>query len=273
MVRQQHDASDGTDEKRAQRDTARRLSTDGDLDGEVAIVTGGNSGIGEATALRLAAAGANVLITGRNRERLEAAAEGAPNIDGIVADMTDFEALKRVVQRANDHWGPVSALVNNAAAAGFGPIGEQSPKLVRRIYETNVIGPSLLLEEAVADLREQGGTIVNVAGSDIRPRPHSSTFGVSKRAMEHLTRYWAVELAPEVRVNAVAPGPTATGALERAGLSEEQLERMQEQQTVPLGRSAEPEEIAEWIVRLADSRSDWVTGQVFPIDGGYNLIE
>ncbi len=253
-------------------DGGARPRTNRDLDGQVAVVTGGSSGIGNATALRLAEDGANVLITGRDRERLKSVADRNPVIEGIAVDMTDFEKLKRIVERANELWGPVTVLVNNAAAVGVGPIGEQSSEFVRRIYETNVIGPSLLLEEAVADIREQGGAVVNVAGSDIRPRPQTSAFGVSKRAMERLTRYWAVELAPEVRVNAVAPGSTATGALERSGLSEEQVERMKDQQTVPLGRRAEPDEIAEWLVRLADSRSDWVTGQVFPIDGGFSLV-
>lgn len=246
-----------------------------DLSDRTAVVTGGNTGIGKATAFGLTAAGANVLITGRNEDRLETVAEQDPDIEHIGADMTNYEYLPRIVERAHDYWGPIDILINNAAANGFTPVGDQSPEFVENMYATNVIGPTLLIEEAASDLKERGGVIINISSiGGHKVIPGGSTYGGSKAALEQLTRYWAFELAPDVRVNALAPGAVDTQSLKRMGIPKQQREQMRAQfrEDTPLNRLGEPNDIADWVVRLAEPQSSWITGQVVSIDGGASIV-
>lgn len=250
--------------------------TAGDLDGNVAVVTGGSSGIGKAIALRLAAEGSNVLITGRTQQRLDATANEHPNIEAIAADVTVPEDVPRTVERATELWGGIDILVNNAGP-GFdrpSPVGEQSWEYVEEVFTTNVIGPTILVEEALSTLEDGGGTIVNITSSNVQHLDHGmSSYGGAKAALAQLTRYWATELAPKVRVNAVAPGPVDTPVLDRR-LPEEQAEqyKAQQRETVLLDRRGEPEEIAHWVSQLVNPGSSWVTGEVFFVDGGHSIV-
>ncbi|HEY3145761.1 MAG TPA: SDR family oxidoreductase, partial [Dongiaceae bacterium] len=140
----------------------------------------------------------------------------------------------------------------------------------------NVTGPSLLSAAALPYLAATKGSIVNVSSTfGQKPAPGLSHYAASKAALDHLTRCWALELAPQgVRVNAVAAGPTETGALTgMMGLSSEQAEAVKERERerIPLKRRGNPEEVARWIVLLADPASEWVTGQVITVDGGLGL--
>lgn len=246
------------------------------LNDKVVIVTGGSSGIGRAAALSFADRGANVIITARGAVALEAAAADYPNIVGLVADASVPDDAMRTVAKAIDTWGRLDVLVNNAGAGTIMPLADATAERIAKILAVNVIGPSLLAASALPYLVAAKGTIINVSSTlGQRPATGLSHYAASKAALEHLTRCWALELAPHgVRVNAIAAGPTESGALtgmmglllEQAALVEEQ-----ERERIPLGRRGHPDDVARWIVRLADPASDWVTGQVIAVDGGLCL--
>jgi len=243
----------------------------------VVIVTGGGSGIGRAAALRFAEQGDRVLITGRRTGPVQDTAAAHPNIDGLVADAASADDARRTVAAALAAWGRIDALINNAGAGAIMPLIEADAERISRIFAVNVVGPSLLAAAALPHLEATRGAIVNVSSTfGHKPGAGLSHYAASKAALEHLTRCWALELAPRaIRVNAVAAGPTETGALTgMMGLSEQQAAAVEaaERAQIPLGRRGVPEDVADWIVRLADPAADWITGQVLAVDGGLGLV-
>ncbi|WP_304455067.1 SDR family NAD(P)-dependent oxidoreductase [Nocardiopsis sp. YSL2] len=246
-----------------------------DLTGRVAIVTGAGSGIGRATAIALARAGARVLGVGRRHEALQATAAHHPGIAAHPADLRAPDAPAQVAQAATQRWGRIDVLVNNAGATAMMPLADTDADRVAALFALNVTAPSLLAAAALPYLRDQRGTIVNVSSTyGHRPMPGAAHYAASKAAIEQLTRCWALELAPDgVRVNALAPGPTESEALSAAGLTEADAARVKESEAaqIPLGRRGEPDEVAQWVLRLADPGTTWLTGQVLTIDGGLEL--
>jgi len=243
---------------------------------KVVIVTGGSSGIGRAAALRFARQGDKVLVTGRRPGPIEETIAEHANIAGLVAEAASAEDAKRTIAKAVDTWGKVDALVNNAGAGAILPLTDATADRIMDIFSVNVLGPSLLASAALPHLRATRGTIINVSSTfGHRPAGGLSHYSASKAALEHLTRCWALELAPVgIRVNAVAAGPTESGALTgMMGLSLEQAAAIKEQERarIPLGRRGVPDDVAEWIVRLAGPGSEWMTGQVVAVDGGFGL--
>lgn len=245
-------------------------------DQRVVIVTGGSSGIGRATALRFAAQGDKVAITGRRPAPIQATAAEHANIVGVVADAASPTDAGRTVAETLDRWGRLDALINNAGAGAILPLAEATAERITEILSVNVVGPSLLAAAALPHLQNTRGTIINVSSTfGHKPGALLSHYAASKAALEHLTRCWALELAPVgIRVNAVAAGPTESGALTgMMGLSPEQAASLKEQERaqIPLGRRGIPDDIANWIVRLADPEAGWTTGQVIAVDGGLGL--
>jgi NAD(P)-dependent dehydrogenase (short-subunit alcohol dehydrogenase family) len=245
-------------------------------DQRVVIVTGGSSGIGRATALRFAAQGDKVVITGRRPAPIQATAAEHANIVGVVADAASPTDAGRTVAETLDRWGRLDALINNAGAGAILPLAEATAERITEILSVNVVGPSLLAAAALPHLQNTRGTIINVSSTfGHKPGALLSHYAASKAALEHLTRCWALELAPVgIRVNAVAAGPTESGALTgMMGLSPEQAASLKEQERaqIPLGRRGIPDDIANWIVRLADPEAGWTTGQVIAVDGGLGL--
>ena len=245
-------------------------------DQRVVIVTGGSSGIGRAAAQRFAAQGDKVLITGRRPEPIHAAAAEHANMVGLVADVASPSDAGRTVAEAIDRWGRLDALINNAGAGAILPLAEAKADRITDIFSVNVFGPSLLASAALPHLEKTRGTIINVSSTfGHKPGAALSHYAASKAALEHLTRCWALELAPiGIRVNAVAAGPTESGALTgMMGLSLEQAASLKEQERaqIPLGRRGIPDDIASWIVHLVDPEAGWMTGQVIAIDGGLGL--
>ena len=191
------------------------MTQDMDWQGKVALVTGGSSGIGLAVASALVARGANVVITGRNRDRLAQAADHQKSIEAVVASGSPEDHAAEVVKKALGKWGRLDLLVNNAGAGHPMPVDAYTADAIAAICAVNITTPSLLVKEAQASLRQTGGAIVNISTAVSRnAAPALAHYAATKAALEHLTRSWAIELAEAgIRVNAVAPGPVKTGAL------------------------------------------------------------
>ncbi|QBD81256.1 SDR family oxidoreductase [Ktedonosporobacter rubrisoli] len=246
-----------------------------DFSGKAIIITGGSSGIGLAAAQQFADLGGNVLIVGRHEETIEQASKGRERIVGRVADISQEEQIGGIVQEALERWGRIDVVVNNAVAAVSTPLETVTTPQITSILQTNVLAPTWLNQAALPALIASKGAIVNISSVvGHLPTTGVTFYAASKAALDHLTRCWARELAPHgIRVNAVAPGPTETGALVKAGFSSAQVEniRQKEREAIPFKQLGTPEEVAAWIVTLADPRSTWITGQIITVDGGLEL--
>ncbi len=253
-----------------------RQDSDRPFESKVVLVTGGASGIGRAAAIRFAREGAQVMVTGRRQEPLEALAELQPGIGFVVADSADPEDAVHTVASTLDAFGRLDVVVNNAGAGAILPLPQADAKRIGDIFGVNAIGPSLLVSAALDSLKASKGCVVNVSSTyGHKAAAGLSHYAGSKAALEHMTRCWALELAPfGIRVNAVAAGPTETDFLrERMMLSPEQEREVkdEERRRIPLGRRGMPDEVAAWIVSVASPAAAWVTGQVIAVDGGLDV--
>ena len=245
----------------------------------VAIITGATSGIGHATALRLAGDGYAVLAVGRDTSALAAIDQAIRELGGACAshraDVVDADAPGRIVNAAIERFGAVDALVNAAGIIGSGTVENTTDEAWDRMIDINVRSVFRLTRAALPHLIERRGAVVNVSSvAGTRSFPGIFAYAVSKAAVDQLTRCAALELAPKgVRVNAVNPGVVVTNLHRRSGMGEEQyaafLERSRE--THPMGRAGNAEEIAELIAFLVSPKSGWITGETISIDGGRHL--
>ncbi|OEU89282.1 ketoreductase [Streptomyces abyssalis] len=252
------------------------IESPADLAGRVVIVTGAGSGIGRAAARAFAHAGARVLGVGRRMDALEETAADSAAIASHSADLSDPAAPGEAVGAALDRWGQLDVLVNNAGATKLMLLADTTAEGVTSLFGLNVVAPSLLAHAALPHLRQSRGSIVNVSSTyGHRPLPGAAHYAASKAALEQLTRSWAVELAADgIRVNALAPGPTESQALAASGLSGTTIEQIKQEEAarIPLGRRGDPDEVADWILRLADpAATTWLTGQILTVDGGLEL--
>lgn len=239
-----------------------------ELSEQTALVTGGTAGIGLASARLLAGAGASVIITGRDSDRGKAAAADVKgNVRFVQADLADIDSVKSLVQQV----GNVDILVNNAASFPAALTVDQGIGAFEKTFDTNVRGVYFLAAGLVPGMLERGrGSIINVTTMVAsKGVPGASVYSASKAAVESLTRTWAAEFgAGGVRVNSVAPGPTRTeGVAAEWGETNEELGR-----SLPLGRTADPEEIAHAVLFLASPRSSFITGSTLHADGGGSAI-
>ncbi|MFD7437978.1 SDR family NAD(P)-dependent oxidoreductase [Streptomyces sp. NPDC059861] len=252
-------------------------SVDHNISGHVAIVTGAGSGIGRATAVAFAKAGAHVLGVGRREEPLKETAAAHPGgIDVLAVDICEDGAPARIVSRAVEKWGRLDYLVNNAGATAVMPLAETDKQVILDLLALNIVAPSLLAHEALPHLRQTSGTIINLSSTyGHRPMAGGAHYAATKAAIEQMTRSWALELAGEgVRVNSVAPGPTRTDVMLHAGLTQEAANDMYayERDRIPTHHIASAEEMAHWILRMAEPAGRHATGQVITVDGGLELI-
>ena len=246
------------------------------LTGKVAVVTGGNRGLGRAFALALAEAGADVAIVARDEDRSEAVLQELRDRDvrtlAVRADVTVRADVERMLGEVTAGLGPVDVLVNNAGTCIHRPALEVTDEQWRSVFDVNVDGLWLCSTVVGAQMVERGsGSIVNIGSisAQIVNRPQMQpAYNASKAAVHQLTKSLAAEWAPAgVRVNALAPGYVKT---DMAPVDEPQYQRYWVQDA-PMQRYASPEEIAPSVVFLASDASSFMTGSVVVIDGGYTL--
>jgi len=246
-----------------------------DLNGKVALVTGGGRGIGKAIAMRYAQAGASVVIASRKQENLDATAKECAGMPGkvvpIVCHVGKPDQLRMLVSETEKQLGPIDILVNNSATnIGQGPALEVTDEALLKTYEVNVLAAHRLIRLVVGKMieRGQGGSIINIASiAGLRPQPYGLVYSSTKAALIMMTRIWAIEFGPHnIRVNAICPGLIQTDFSEYFWKNEEYMTRLKA--TQPLPHLGKPEEIAGMALYLACDESSYVTGTTHVIDGG-----
>jgi 7-alpha-hydroxysteroid dehydrogenase len=242
------------------------------LTDRVAVVTGAGRGIGAASAVGLAEAGADVVISARTEEQL---AEVAGRIEAagrkavvVRADLRDLDAVASLVDTARDALGRLDIVVNNVGGTMPGAFLDTTPKNLEDAFHFNVTTAHALTRAAVPLMLEgDGGSVVNITSAMARTQGRGFVaYGTAKAALAHFTRLAAVDLAPRIRVNAIAVGSIATSALEIV-LTDDDLRTTMEQAT-PLRRIGEPQDIAAAVVYLCSPAGGYITGKVLEVDGG-----
>lgn len=251
------------------------------LDGKVAIVTGGSKGIGRAAVLGFLAEGASVLVCARGQDALDETVAAAGHaarerIDTLAADLTQADAIKRVVARCVERFGRVDILINNAGSARTGPFMELTDDAWLTDWTLKFFGYVRMAREVIPPMERQGGgVIVNIIGAAaLNPRASYTIGGAANAALNHFTKALAEEGAPRrVRVVGINPGPILTERLlkMRAGLNPAAADQSVEEAfraMTPLGRIGQPAEVADLILFLASPRAAFIHGANVTIDGG-----
>ncbi|HYR40842.1 MAG TPA: glucose 1-dehydrogenase [Methylomirabilota bacterium] len=246
------------------------------LEGKVAVVTGGNSGIGLATARRFAEEGAHVFITGRRQAELDAAVKQigkqATGVQGDVGSLRDLDRLYAEVKRQH---GRIDILFANAGTAELAPLGAITEEHFDRIFGVNVKGLLFTVQKALPLFRDSGSIILNASIVASKGMEAFSVYSATKAAVRSFARTWTVDLKGRgIRVNAISPGPIDTPGINNMGLTGEQTEEFKKNivATVPMGRMGDPDEIAKAALFLASDDSSYVTGVELFVDGGMAQI-
>jgi NAD(P)-dependent dehydrogenase (short-subunit alcohol dehydrogenase family) len=243
------------------------------LENKVAIVTGGNSGIGYATAADLVSKGAEVIVTGRNKESL-AKAETELNVTGIVADQSDLKSIDNLVEEVKAKIGKVDILFLNAGVASFAPLELAPEDHYDTIMNVNTKGVYFTVQKLLPILNDGASIIFNTSINAHVGMPNSSVYAASKAAVLSFNKVFAVELAPrKIRVNAVSPGPVETPLYGKLGLQKEEVEGFGTVlgEKILLKRFAQSSEIAKTVSFLASDDSSFITGTEIVIDGGLTV--
>jgi len=246
------------------------------LDGKVAVVTGGNSGIGLATARRFAAEGAEVVITGRRQPELDAAVKeiggGTIGVRGDVSDLADLDRLYDEVRRRK---GRIDVLFANAGIAELAPLGSITEAHFDKVFDINVKGLLFTVQKALPLFVDGGSIILNASIVAAKGMEAFSVYSATKAAVRSFARCWTVDLkGRKIRVNALSPGPIETPGFDGIGLTGEQIAQFKAGMitAVPLGRMGEADEIAKAAVFLASDDSSYVAGIELFVDGGMAQI-
>lgn len=241
--------------------------------GKVAVVTGGNSGIGYATAKKLKDNGATVIITGRNQQKVQQAAQEL-GTKGIVADVQHLNQIDNLVEDVKKEFGNIDVLFVNAGIFDPAPVGSISEEMYDRQMGINLKGAIFTTEKFLPIINE-GGSIINLSSVNAYTgMPNTAIYAATKAALNSYTRTAATELAPrKIRVNSVNPGPVSTPIFQKTGMPEEQLNGFAEaiQNRVPLKRFGQPEDVANLVAFLASDDASFITGAEYNIDGGINV--
>ncbi|MCY4563855.1 MAG: SDR family oxidoreductase [Gammaproteobacteria bacterium] len=243
------------------------------LDGHVGVVTGGGRGIGAGIARAFAEAGATVVVAARRTREIEAVAAEIERAGGsaiaVTTDVTDVSALENLAQSAVSRYGKLTDWINNAGGSTMRMPSMEMPR--DEWHRTIALNLTAVYEGSlVAREYMQRGSIINItSGAGTGPVPGSAHYGAAKAGTNSLTWTLAAEFAPEVRVNAVAPGAIPTEVMLAAvGKTEDQLDELLEEWKIPLGRLGTPEDIAAACVYLASEAASWVSGEILRVGGG-----
>lgn len=244
------------------------------LEGKVAIVTGGSSGIGKAIAERFAKEGANVIITGRHEDTLKNVAND--KISYVVGDMTDSKVVEETVSTAINKFGRIDILVNNAGWCPVQSITDMKIEDYNKAFDLDVKAVVELTVKALPYIIENKGSIINLSSvGATHPGFNLSMYVGAKAAIENFTRVWALELADKgVRVNAIAPGAIRTNIWDVPGLTKEESKKHEDSVAsgIPFKRFGTPEEVANVAYFLVSDEASYVSGSVYAVDGGMGAL-
>ena len=246
------------------------------LYGKIAVITGGNSGIGLATAKRFVSEGANVFIFGRRQNEIDAGiSEIGKNVIGIQGDVSNLADLDRLYDVVKDQKGHLDILFANAGIAQFAPLGEISEEHFDKIFRINVKGLLFTVQKALPILEDGGSIILNASIGSSKGVGGSSVYSATKAAVRSFARTWTVDLRDRnIRVNAISPGPIDTPIFSSITQNEEQSELFKKNivNAVPMKRMGSPDEVAKAVSFLASDESSYVTGIELFVDGGLAQI-
>jgi len=246
------------------------------LEGKIAVITGGSSGIGLATAKRFVSEGANVFIFGRRQNEIDAGVSKiGKNVIGIQGDVSNLADLDRLFDVVKDQKGHLDILFANAGIAQFAPLGEISEKHFDKIFRINVKGLLFTVQKALPILEDGGSIILNASIGSSKGVGGTSVYSATKAAVRSFARTWTVDLRDrKIRVNAISPGPIDTPIFSNITQNEEQSELFKKNivNAVPMKRMGSPDEIAKVVSFLASDDSSYVTGIELFVDGGLAQI-
>ncbi|RDG34930.1 SDR family NAD(P)-dependent oxidoreductase [Streptomyces corynorhini] len=248
----------------------------GQLEGRTAVVTGGHTGIGLATSVRLAAEGAHVFITGRRQAEMDAAVRtiGPERATAVAGDITNPADLDRLYDAVRDRGRGLDVVFANAATASFAPLEQITEEQLDQIFGVNVRGTVFTVQKALPLLNEGASVILNASTAADRGTEAFSVYAASKAAVRSFARGWANELKGRgIRVNAISPGPIdTTGITELFGEEDAPAARTNLGGATPIGRMGRPEEVAALVAFLASDQSSYILGANLFVDGGANQV-
>jgi NAD(P)-dependent dehydrogenase (short-subunit alcohol dehydrogenase family) len=241
------------------------------LEGKTAVITGGNSGIGLATARRFVQEGAYVFITGRRQNQLDKAVKQiGKNVTSVQGDVTNLEDLDRLYETVKQQKGRIDVLFANAGFAEFVPLGSITESHFDKIFSINVKGVLFTVQKALPLFQDGSSIILTASGATSKGAPALSVYSAAKAAIRSFARSWTVDLKQrKIRVNAISPGPIETPMY---GELSEQVKTFLDETILPLGRMGRPDEIARAVAFLASDDSSYITGIELFVDGGMTQI-
>ncbi|HSS45517.1 MAG TPA: glucose 1-dehydrogenase [Thermoanaerobaculia bacterium] len=246
------------------------------LEGKIAVITGGNSGIGLATAQRFVAEGAYVFITGRSQSELDAAVNQiGKNVTAVQGDVSNLADLDRFYATVKQQKGRLDVLFANAGIGEFAPLGAITEEHFDKTFNINVKGLLFTVQKALPLLKDGGSVILNASIVSSTGWPAVSIYSASKAAVRSFARTFTTDLRDrKIRVNAVSPGVIPSPGYRRAGLTEEQIKQFVESRVdkIPLGRPGTLDEVAEAVTFLASDESSYITGIELVVDGGMTQV-
>ncbi|MDJ1493738.1 SDR family oxidoreductase [Cytophagaceae bacterium DM2B3-1] len=243
------------------------------LKGKIAVITGGNSGIGYATAKEFKAQGADVIITGRRQQAVEVAAQEL-GVTGLVADQGNLSAIEKLATTVKDKFGKIDILFINAGVLGGAEIENATEEVFDYVMDVNFKGAYFTLSRFIPILQEGASVVFLSSNTASMNGVNSSIYSSSKAALNAIMKIAAVELAPrKIRVNAVSPGPIETEILSKAGYSDEELADVKSWiiDQIPLRHMGKADDVAKLVAHLSQTEASFITGSEFLIDGGMSL--